>query len=112
MTHLNAMGLFKIYIYFFLFLQNNQASKNNTASYSNYTHSLIYLDSPESVKTDFIILSSNRKWMQCLCFLYRFYSLLWGNAQGCESTNTLSFGKNLFEVVSRESCGSVGQLPY
>lgn len=31
-------------------------------------------------------------------FFVGLYNLLWGNAQGCVSINTLSLGKNLVEV--------------
>lgn len=105
MTHLNTLGLLKFYISFSLFLQKKL--------HSHSTLSLIDLDSPEYViKTEYVIPSSHRKWIHLSIFFVGFCNLLWGNAQGCESRNTLHFGKNFTELRWWDSCGSVGQLLY
>lgn len=62
------------------------------ASHSYYTLSLIDLDSLESIKTEYVILPSHGKWMHLSIFFVGLYSLLWRNAQDCESADTL-FGK-------------------
>jgi hypothetical protein len=54
-------GTIEICISFFLFLQNNQASEIITAFHSYYTLSLIDLDSPESIKTEYVIQPSHGK---------------------------------------------------